>query len=243
MPFGSGLRFAPSFTWQPQPLAERVAQDYRGKLVVDLGAGGRRIVPWVQTVDFVAMPGTDHVCDFVKGHTPFQDGSVDLVIATGVLEHVEDDRAFLDEIRRILKVGGKVHIEIPFLQQYHDDPIDCRRYTQPGLALLLSQHGFRAEAQGAHIGPTVTILTLTSYYLDLLFGGRRGRLGKLLGNAAFVGFTLVAWPLRYLDRWLINRPTAHRLAFGVYCTAVKATPISTRVNNVRSEAPEPLKAA
>lgn len=222
MPFGSGLRFAPSFTYQPHAVAHRVAMEHEGQVVVDLGAGGRRIVPWVQTVDFAELPGTDHVCDFVKGRTPFADGSVDLVIATGVLEHVEDDRAFLAEVRRILKRGGLVHIEIPFLQQYHDDPIDCRRYTEPGLARLLTQHGFRPTAGGVHIGPTVTMLTLTSYYLDLLFGGRRGTVGRVMGNVAFHGFALVAWPLRYLDRWLIRRPNAHRLAFGVYCTAAKA---------------------
>ena len=222
MPYGSGLLLAPSFTYQPRRPAERIARAHEGKVVVDLGAGGRRIVPWVQTVDFVATPGTDHVCDFVRGRTPFPDDSVDLVIATGVLEHVEDDRAFLAEVRRILKRGGLVHIEIPFLQQYHEDPIDCRRYTEPGLARLLMQAGFRPEDGGVHIGPTVTMLTLTSYYLDLLFGGKRGKLGRMMGNLAFHGFSFVAWPLRYLDRWLIRRPQAHRLAFGVYCTAAKS---------------------
>lgn len=220
MPYGSGLTFAPSFTYQPVAVAWKLARATdSNSLVVDLGAGGRRIVPWAKTVD--VAPGADYVCDFVKGKTPFADGSVDMVIATGVLEHVEDGDAFMAEIHRIMKPGGLVHIEIPFLQQYHDDPIDCRRYTLPGLALYLRQRGFDPKTSGVHIGPAVTWLTITSYFLDLVFGGRRGRLGKVLGNAAFLGFSLLAWPLRYLDRWLIKLPNAHRLAFGVYCTAVK----------------------
>ena len=30
---------------------------------------------------------------------------------------------------------------------------------------------------------------------------------------------VVGWPLKFLDRWLARKPNAHRLAFGVYCTA------------------------
>jgi SAM-dependent methyltransferase len=37
---------------------------------------------------------------------PFADGEFDLVVSFGVLEHVHDDQASLQEIRRILKPGG-----------------------------------------------------------------------------------------------------------------------------------------
>ena len=146
---------------------------------------------------------TTHTCDFIKGRTPYMDDVVDVVIATGVLEHVEDDRLFMSEIRRILKRGGVAHIEIPFLQQYHEDPIDCRRLTFPGLRLLLEQMGFEVFDSGVHIGPTVTIMTLTAYWLQLIFQGS-SLFTRALGHGAFLLFSTrrVAPP--------ISRPLADR---------------------------------
>jgi hypothetical protein len=124
------------------------------------------------------------------------------------------------EIRRILKMDGVLHIEIPFLQQYHEDPIDCRRLTKPGLELFLRQHGFDVVDSGVHIGPTVTVLTLMSHYVDLLFAGANP-VCKALSFGAFAVFSVLSWPLRYLDMWLVRKPGAHKLAFGVYATARK----------------------
>ena len=149
MSYGSGLpREIPRLTWQYSRQVEKVVVRYGSppSVVVDLGAGGRRLAPHVHTVDFAALPGTDIIADVCA--TPFDDRTVDLVIATGLLEHVLDERKLLDECRRILKPGGVLHVELPFLQQYHDDPIDCRRYTVPGLARLLEQHGFQVSEFG-----------------------------------------------------------------------------------------------
>jgi SAM-dependent methyltransferase len=219
MPFGKATWFIPTLTWQPRPQAERVvAQFPASALIVDLGAGGRKIAPHVKTVDFVKFPGTDYVSDVTA--TPFKDGTVDLVIATGLLEHVEDDRKLIGEMRRILKPGGSAYIEIPFLQQYHDDPIDCRRLTQPGLALLLKQNGFEVVDSGTHIGPTVTLLTLGAYWLAMWFEGKT-LVHKVLSNGVFAVASALFWPFKFLDGLLIKKPSAHRLAFGVYCTARK----------------------
>ena len=221
MPYGKGIpKFVPSFTYQPEHVLEKLVEKFEGKVIVDLGAGGRRVAPGVLTVDAVKLTNTDYVCDFLVEKTPFNDCTVDLVIATGILEHVENDQLFIAEIRRILKIGGTVHIELPFLQQYHEDPIDCRRLTVQGLELFLTQHDFQIVRSGVHIGPTVTILTLLSYYIDLVLSGK-SRISKIIGNTAFVAFSLLAWPIRYLDRWLIKKPNSHRLAFGVYATATK----------------------
>lgn len=222
MPFGKATWFVPTLTWQPSRRAEQVVARFPAPaVVVDLGAGGRKIAPHVKTVDFIRFPGTDYVSDVTA--TPFADGTVDLVIATGLLEHVEDDRKLISEIRRILKPGGQAHIEIPFLQQYHDDPIDCRRLTQPGLALLLKQHGFRPVDSGTHIGPTVTLLTLTAYWFALWFEGPT-IVHKALSNGVFAAVSTLLWPFKFLDGLLIRKKNAHRLAFGVYCTAEKIAP-------------------
>jgi SAM-dependent methyltransferase len=47
---------------------------------------------------------------------PFPDASFDLVLATDIIEHVDDDARALDEIRRVLKPGASVVITVPAFQ-------------------------------------------------------------------------------------------------------------------------------
>jgi ubiquinone/menaquinone biosynthesis C-methylase UbiE len=44
---------------------------------------------------------------------PFADGSFDFVVATDIIEHVEDDSAALREVARVLKDRGKALITVP----------------------------------------------------------------------------------------------------------------------------------
>jgi SAM-dependent methyltransferase len=210
------LRWFPSLTWQCAPQIDSVLQRLRrGARVVDLGAGGRLLDQRHIRLDFVRCPHTSVLADAQR--LPFSRASIDLVIATGLLEHVERADLVLDEIRRVLRPGGYVHIEVPFLQQYHNDPIDYRRYTIDGLEAELLRRGFSTVGKGAHIGPTVTMLTLAGHYALLLFQGR-SMPSKIVGTAVFFGWSVLTWPLKFIDRWLITRPAAHGLAFGIYCT-------------------------
>jgi SAM-dependent methyltransferase len=220
MGYGSGLpRWFPTLTYQCNPRCEQLATGTRaGAVVLDLGAGGRRIAPNVTTIDVQPFADTDVVANVYQ--LPFADESSDLVFATGLLEHLEDERDFLREARRVLKTGGVLHVEMPFLQQYHEDPIDCRRYTVPGLKLLLELNGFRARDSGFHIGPSVTFFTIASYYAGLLFEGETV-FHKAISNLAFLVVSCIGYPLKHLDSFLKRKRSAHRLAFGVYCTATK----------------------
>jgi SAM-dependent methyltransferase len=215
----SYLRYFPSLTWQSNPQIASVLRSVPpGARVIDLGAGGRRVSPGTVCVDFVPFVGTDLVADVQR--LPMRDGVADLVFATGLLEHVEDDRALLGEISRVLRPGGYVHIELPFLQQYHEDPIDSRRLTVPGLERELRRVGLEPVKSGPHIGPTVTMITLASYYASLWFEGR-SRASKVVSTGVFLACSVVFWPLKFLDSLLVNKRSAHRLAFGVFCTAHK----------------------
>jgi SAM-dependent methyltransferase len=220
MGYGKGIAaIIPTLTWQASPkidvLVRSLPTDAR---IIDLGAGGRKLAPNVITMDIDPRVAADYHGDIT--HTAFPDESFDLVLATGVLEHVEDDHALLCEMIRLTKPGGLVYIEIPFLQQYHDDPIDCRRYTQPGLARFMKGFGLEPVANGTHIGPSVTILTLNAYWISMFFEGP-SLLHKLVSNGVFLVASTLFWPFKFLDAYLIRKPSAHRLAFGVYCAARK----------------------
>lgn len=223
MPWNPGgyLRF-PSLTWQSNPQVKALLRELSPEAkVVDLGAGGRRIAQKAICVDFLLLPGTNVVADVER--LPFRRDSVDLVVATGLLEHVLDDRAVTAEVLRILRPGGLIHIELPFLQQHHEDPIDSRRYTVDGLARELERTGFEIVRSGIHIGPTVTLITLWTYYASLWFEGR-SRASRAVSTAVFLGFSLLLYPFKFLDIFLRNKKSAYRLAFGVFCTARKRSP-------------------
>ena len=44
---------------------------------------------------------------------PFSDGAFDRIIASEVLEHIEDDQAALDELARVLRPGGTIAVTVP----------------------------------------------------------------------------------------------------------------------------------
>jgi ubiquinone/menaquinone biosynthesis C-methylase UbiE len=49
---------------------------------------------------------------------PIEQGSLDFVISTMVMEHVEDERAYLNQISRVLRPGGRAYITTVFKREW-----------------------------------------------------------------------------------------------------------------------------
>src|SRR5687767_9206301 len=58
------------------------------------------------------------------GTLPLAEGSVDAVLSTEVLEHVEDPQTYLSECFRVLRPGGRMLLSTPGIFVWHPDPID-----------------------------------------------------------------------------------------------------------------------
>lgn len=227
------LRFAPNLTWQCSPQVERVLGEAPpGRRIADIGAGGRTLRADCLRVDFRPNADVDLVAD--AHQLPFADGTFALVLGTGLLEHVADDRRVLGEMTRVLSPRGRAHVELPFLQQHHRDGIDVRRLSVEGLEREMARAGLVVESAGFHIGPSVTVATLLAHYAALWFEGR-GPLSRALSAGVFLAASSVLYPLKYLDAFLRRKPDAQRLAFGVYCTARKPEPVA---GGVASASPE-----
>lgn len=73
---------------------------------------------------------------------PFDDNSIDTIMATEVFEHVPNLDEILKEIYRVLKPNGKLFFTVPFLWPLHDVPYDEYRYTPFSLDRHFKKAGF-----------------------------------------------------------------------------------------------------
>jgi SAM-dependent methyltransferase len=78
---------------------------------------------------------------------PFRNGTFDVVIASDVLEHIEDDSGAMAEMARVLRPGGSMIISVPahqWLFSYHDAALHhFRRYSKATLRSLLGRERLR----------------------------------------------------------------------------------------------------
>lgn len=74
---------------------------------------------------------------------PVEDNVFDIILLTEVLEHLENPLNSLEEVKRVLKEGGKIIVTIPFMYPLHADPYDFQRWTSIKLRLELSKLGFK----------------------------------------------------------------------------------------------------
>jgi SAM-dependent methyltransferase len=98
--------------------------------------------------------------------TTLPDASVDTVLCTTVLEHLERPVDALREFRRILRPGGFAILSAPLFWHLHEEPRDFFRYTQFGLRYLLEQAGFSVVSVKPLSGFMVTFAQEACYYLN-----------------------------------------------------------------------------
>lgn len=63
----------------------------------------------------------------------------DVIVSGQCLEHVEDTKAWVQELNKNLKPGGLVCIIAPWQWCEHRDPVDCWRILPDGMRFLLEK--------------------------------------------------------------------------------------------------------
>jgi len=180
---------------------------------LNLGSGSRRFGNKTLNLDLLAGEEVD-----VQGnllHLPVKDMSVDTIVCTGVLEHVSDPYLAVREIYRILKFGGRVFLETPFMQTFHASPKDFYRWTSDGLRQLMDSF----DILELHIvaGPASALAWQFQETMAMLFSMNNETLYK-------IGLRIFGWlaiPVSWLDILLEKNQMAWHAASGFALLAVK----------------------
>lgn len=139
---------------------------------------------------------------------PFRDRAFDAAVVQAVLEHVTDPPACAGEIHRVLKAGGLLYSEIPFMQQVHMDAHDFTRFTLGGHRRLLRM--FSELGAGAVCGPGMALCWAIHYFFRSFSKNRAYRLA-----VAYALPFLIFW-IKYFDLFLVRRPAALDAASGTF---------------------------
>jgi SAM-dependent methyltransferase len=140
------------------PSARQIIDEVRviGGMALDCGAGSRTFVDQ-HLIQVEIMPYDNIDVMAVNQQLPFVDDCFDAVFSFDVLEHVNDPFASARELSRVLKPGGILYIDLPFLQIEHGYPHHYFNATRMGLRQLFNgmlapqAHVVPASGHPAHV--------------------------------------------------------------------------------------------
>jgi SAM-dependent methyltransferase len=122
----------------------------KNDVIIDIGAGradlkqifvnaGCYIASDIFPYPEINLAGDLGTQSFVK------DKVADYLLLSNVIEHLENPRQFLCQLKRILKDDGRIIVAVPFMIKLHQVPVDFGRYTHFYYQKLFSDLGFKLE--------------------------------------------------------------------------------------------------
>lgn len=175
-----------------------------GVVGLDIGCGIRDVVfDNLVTQDIYPTPSATLVTRPEEKHLPFSSGVFDVVILDSVLEHVPNPVAFLGEAKRVLKRGGLIVGDVPFLQPLHLAPHHYFNFTPYGLESVATQAGLALKYARAepHQRPEFSLEWLLRRTLENISVAEAERLramplgdfyAELVRNKNLIGYPVAA---------------------------------------------------
>jgi SAM-dependent methyltransferase len=210
---------------------ERELPDWRQKAILDAGCGTGAILKRLgnpeknigvdlapEAISFCRQRGLNNVLCGDVSALPFADASFDAVICSSVLYHqwVEDVISVVRELRRVLRPGGLLVLNVPafrFLHSAHDEAVmTARRFRKKEIRSLLVENGFAI----GRLTYWTTLLFPLAVLARTLGGSKTGRDFPEAGTSLSITDRLFA-NVMVLERGLLRRGS---LPFGVALFAI-----------------------
>lgn len=118
---------------------------------INIGSGGTQYEGY-KTCDYDALAEPDFLFNLETDKFPFEDNTVEAVIAHHVFEHLGEGYFHcLKELYRVCKHGAVIDIRVPHHRHdyFFDDPTHRRPITVGGMLLFSKKHNRLCKEQGA----------------------------------------------------------------------------------------------
>lgn len=198
-----------------QAIAQVLATMPSNGFGLNVGAGHTRLDPRVRNLDIFAGPNIDYVGRAES--IPLPEASVDLVLTQETLEHVADPFKAIQEIHRVLKPGGTLYLQLPFIIGYHPGPTDFWRYTREGIIRLVESSGLECKQVGVAVGASTGFYRIAVEYFAILLSVPVPPL--YIPLKAF--FAVALYPIKMLDSLTAHSRQIDRIAGGYFVIACK----------------------
>ena len=159
----------------------------------------------VVCIDIQSGPGVDIVAD-AQNMPLIPSESADCALFVSVLQHLPSPQKAINEAFRVLRPGGIIYVNVPFIFVYHRDPEDFNRLSVPGLEFLCSH--FERIASGSVRGPASTFCDLLIRFLGIALSFNSNALYAVV---VYCGKWTLFW-IKYLDIVIAHYPAAYIMA-------------------------------
>ena len=188
-------------THNDSPVIRQTLQELLGTLGAEqrglnVGCGDTQLDERILNVDVHPTPTVDCVCDAL--HLPFAAEAFGLVFSQEAVEHVPDPFRAVQEMGRVMRNGGRLYLQVPFVIGYHPGPHDYWRFSREGIRVLVERAGLLCEKVVICVGPGTGAYRIL---VELLAG-----IGARMLPSSYTFWkalnAVLFYPLKWLDGWL-----------------------------------------
>jgi len=182
---------------------------------LNLGCGDTRLGPRLVNFDLMYTGAVDVLGDTLA--LPFPDGQFALIISQEMVEHVPDPFRAVREMARVLRAGGTLYLQAPFVIGYHPGPEDYWRFSRAGMQRLLEQAGLECRRLEPAVGAGTGMYRITVEF----FAALPARMLPALYLPAKALASVIFFPLVWWDGFLARGKQSDRIPGGYFAIGVK----------------------
>ena len=184
-----------------------------GELGLNVGSGSRRLHAALVSLDLHRIAGIDVCAD--AQCLPFKDEAFHFVMSQEVLEHLADPFQAMREMGRVLRKGGTLYCQAPFVIGYHPGPSDFWRFTTQGIRQIVEHAGLRCDEVRIAVGPGTAFYRVAVEFV----ASSLARIAPRVYRPTKAVLALLFFPLKWLDPLLNSGRHADRIAGGYFVIA------------------------